>query len=108
MIMDIMMWLQEQSNKYCDRDLEKNMCMKNVEKTVMSDQQLTSVLLQLDHMRAKNKYCRTVLTWAKEFDLTGRLIFQGKLIFILLQGLKSQVEVNIYYVYMNMVSNTSA
>uniref|UniRef100_A0A8C3YG84 RWD domain-containing protein 3 n=1 Tax=Catagonus wagneri TaxID=51154 RepID=A0A8C3YG84_9CETA len=49
-------------------------------------------LLHLDHMRAKTKYVRTVEKWASELRLTGRLMFLGKVILILLQGDRNNIK----------------
>ncbi|XP_058515361.1 RWD domain-containing protein 3 isoform X2 [Ochotona princeps] len=50
------------------------------------DDRLWMTLLHLDHMRAKARYIRTVEKWAADLRLTGRLMFLGKIILILLQG----------------------
>lgn len=50
-------------------------------------------LLHLDHMRAKTKYVRTVEKWASDLRLTGRLMFLGKIILILLQGDRNNIKV---------------
>lgn len=49
-------------------------------------------LLHLDHMRAKTKYVRTVEKWASDLRLTGRLMFLGKIILILLQGDRNNIK----------------
>ncbi|XP_037671688.1 RWD domain-containing protein 3 isoform X2 [Choloepus didactylus] len=50
-------------------------------------------LLHLDHMRAKTKYIKTVEKWASDLRLTGRLMFMGKIILILLQGDRNNIQV---------------
>lgn len=45
-----------------------------------------TVLLLLDHVRAKRPYIRTVSKWVQELGLRGAFIFQWKLILLLLQG----------------------
>lgn len=47
----------------------------------------------IDHMRARTKYVKAVEKWASELRLTGRLMFMGKLILILLQGDRSNIKV---------------
>uniref|UniRef100_A0A673UPW9 RWD domain-containing protein 3 n=1 Tax=Suricata suricatta TaxID=37032 RepID=A0A673UPW9_SURSU len=49
-------------------------------------------LLHLDHMRAKTRYVKTVEKWASDLQLTGRLMFMGKIILILLQGDRSNIK----------------
>ncbi|XP_025767973.1 RWD domain-containing protein 3 isoform X1 [Leopardus geoffroyi] len=56
------------------------------------DDGLWMTLLHLDHMRAKTKYVQTVEKWASDLQLTGRLMFMGKIILILLQGDRSNIK----------------
>ncbi|KAL2772195.1 RWD domain-containing protein 3 isoform a, partial [Daubentonia madagascariensis] len=56
------------------------------------DDGLWITLLHLDHMRAKTKYVKTVQKWASDLRLTGRLMFMGKVILILLQGDRSNIK----------------
>ena len=80
MIMDVNMWLQQNMSKYFE-------CFKTsvssdaaaVDKTEHAE--LWYALLRLDHMRAKNKYIKTIEKWTSELGLTGHLIFSDKLIF---------------------------
>lgn len=51
-------------------------------------------ILQIDHMRSKNKYCKTLEKWTAELMLGGRLLFYNKLIFVILQGNLSNIKVN--------------
>ncbi|XP_036762376.2 RWD domain-containing protein 3 isoform X2 [Manis pentadactyla] len=53
---------------------------------------LWMTLLHLDHMRAKAKYVKTVEKWASDLKLTGRLMFLGKIILILLQGDRNSLK----------------
>jgi len=57
------------------------------------DDGLWLTLVHLDHMRAKTKYVKTVEKWASDLKLTGRLMFLGKIILILLQGDRSNIKV---------------
>ncbi|XP_052035295.1 RWD domain-containing protein 3 isoform X2 [Apodemus sylvaticus] len=58
-----------------------------------ADGGLWMTLLRLDHMRARTKYVKAVEKWASELRLTGRLMFMGKIILILLQGDRSNIKV---------------
>ncbi|OCT85135.1 hypothetical protein XELAEV_18023301mg [Xenopus laevis] len=51
-----------------------------------------TILLRLDHMRAKSKYVKTVEKWTNDLKLCGRLMFLGKIILILLQGDKQSTR----------------
>lgn len=57
------------------------------------DDDVWTVLLHLDHMRAKGKYIKMVEKWCRDLDLAGRLMFMGKMILILLQGDKRNIKV---------------
>ncbi|KXZ54601.1 hypothetical protein GPECTOR_4g666 [Gonium pectorale] len=50
------------------------------------DDGLQLLLLRLDHMHNRALYCRTIGSWIRELRITGRLVFQGGLILILLEG----------------------
>ena len=57
------------------------------------DDGLWMTLLHLDHMRSKTKYVKTVEKWVSDLRLTGRLMFMGKIILILLQGDRNDIKV---------------
>ncbi|KAG2490945.1 hypothetical protein HYH03_010622 [Edaphochlamys debaryana] len=50
------------------------------------DGALEVLLIRIDHMHNPGMYGRTIAGWAKELGLTGRLIRQGPLILLLLEG----------------------
>ncbi|XP_020644386.2 RWD domain-containing protein 3 isoform X2 [Pogona vitticeps] len=56
------------------------------------DDGIWTVLLHLDHMRARRKYVKTVEKWCTDLKLTGRLMFMGKIILILLQGDRRNIK----------------
>ena len=53
-----------------------------------------TVLLNVDHMRAKVRYTKTVCQWVEELGLTGRLICHERLILILIEGPQDAVKVS--------------
>ncbi|XP_026527640.1 RWD domain-containing protein 3 isoform X2 [Notechis scutatus] len=59
---------------------------------IPEDNDIWTVLLHLDHMRAKGKYIKMVEKWCRDLDLAGRLMFMGKMILILLQGDKQNIK----------------
>ncbi|XP_066299475.1 RWD domain-containing protein 3-like [Branchiostoma lanceolatum] len=83
MVLQLMTWLEENipetENMVAETPLQ---CSSQGE--VGEDSWL--VLLHLDHMRARGKYVKTIVKWTKELSLTGRLLFQERLILILLLG----------------------
>ncbi|XP_053550028.1 RWD domain-containing protein 3 [Bombina bombina] len=88
MIHNLILWLQ-QNLKYLIKETETSVLEEN---RPLTDEGTWTVLLHLDHMRAKNKYVKTVEKWATDLKLCGRLMFMGKIILILLQGEKSRIR----------------
>ncbi|XP_032048719.1 RWD domain-containing protein 3 isoform X2 [Aythya fuligula] len=92
MVHELVLWIQE-NLKYV---IKQPATVYN-EKTTLSKAESTEdavwmLLLHLDHMRAKAKYVKTVEKWASDLRLTGRLMFMGKIILILLQGDRSNIK----------------
>ncbi|KAJ7332483.1 hypothetical protein JRQ81_014663 [Phrynocephalus forsythii] len=56
------------------------------------DDGVWTVLLHLDHMRARRKYVKAVEKWCTDLTLTGRLMFMGRVILILLQGDRRSIK----------------
>uniref|UniRef100_A0A8P0PHZ8 RWD domain-containing protein 3 n=2 Tax=Canis lupus familiaris TaxID=9615 RepID=A0A8P0PHZ8_CANLF len=94
MIHELVLWIQ-QNLRHILNQLEtgsgSEKCTFATGMTV--DDGLWITLLHLDHMRAKTKYVKTVEKWASDLKLTGRLMFMGKIILILLQGDRSNIKV---------------
>uniref|UniRef100_A0A8B9FDC8 RWD domain-containing protein 3 n=1 Tax=Amazona collaria TaxID=241587 RepID=A0A8B9FDC8_9PSIT len=92
MVHNLILWLQQHLK--CVIKQSATVCH---EKTTLSKGKSTEdgiwmLLLHLDHMRAKAKYIKTVEKWASDLRLTGRLMFMGKIILILLQGDRSNIK----------------
>ncbi|KAM9187217.1 RWD domain-containing protein 3 isoform 1-T1 [Mergus octosetaceus] len=92
MVHELVLWIQE-NLKYVIKQ-PATVCN---EKTTLSKAESTEdaiwmLLVHLDHMRAKAKYVKTVEKWASDLRLTGRLMFVGKIILILLQGDRSNIK----------------
>lgn len=64
--------------------------MKETDEKEKKDRSLC--ILQLDHMRSKNRYRKAILSWCKELNLTGCLIFCLKWIFIILNGEEEDIK----------------
>ncbi|NWI90546.1 RWDD3 protein, partial [Pitta sordida] len=92
MVHDLILWIQQHL-----KDVIKQSARASSEKTTLSkgtssEDGIWMLLLHLDHMRAKAKYVKTVEKWASDLRLTGRLMFMGKIILILLQGDRSSIK----------------
>ncbi|XP_071941237.1 RWD domain-containing protein 3-like [Antedon mediterranea] len=90
MIMDQVMWVQENAGKYIQTEAA------SVEVAGSSSQAGCTVLCQLDHMRARTKYCKKLCKWALDLSVRGGIFFVKNLIFILLNG--SQINVKEFLV----------
>ncbi|XDA70183.1 hypothetical protein R6Z07F_000561 [Ovis aries] len=93
MVHELVLWIQQNLRHILEHPEaggggEK--CSSAASMTV--DDGLWMTLLHLDHMRAKAKYVRTVEKWASDLRLTGRLMFMGKIILILLQGDRNDIK----------------
>lgn len=93
MVHELVLWIEQNlrhilSQPETGRSGEK--CTLSTHTTL--DDGLWITLLHLDHMRAKTKYVRTVEKWAADLRLTGRLMFMGKIILILLQGDRNNIK----------------
>ena len=86
MVLELLSYVQESVNSLSVK-IDKSASDGKVTEEIW-----TSVL-QLDHMRSKNKYIKTIEKWTGELRLTGRLIFMGKLILILIQGQLADIKV---------------
>ncbi|XP_037355621.1 RWD domain-containing protein 3 isoform X1 [Talpa occidentalis] len=93
MVHELVLWLQQNLRHLLDQPETRNGSEKCALATNMTeDDGLWITLLHLDHMRAKTKYVRTVERWASDLKLTGRLMFMGKIILILLQGDRNSIK----------------
>ncbi|CAD5124510.1 DgyrCDS12790 [Dimorphilus gyrociliatus] len=79
MIIDIVSW-------FPDKLMEYKKLQTYQLKEICTEQMYYNTLLQVHHMRAKEKYIKNIRTWMRNFDLTGRILFYKKFIYIVLQG----------------------
>ncbi|XP_028588577.2 RWD domain-containing protein 3 isoform X3 [Podarcis muralis] len=93
MVHELILWI-EQNLKHAVEQAETSVC--SGESTLSTDgpeeDGVWIALLRLDHMRAKGKYVKTVEKWCADLKLTGRLMFMGKMILILLQGDRASIK----------------
>ncbi|XP_053247679.1 RWD domain-containing protein 3 isoform X2 [Podarcis raffonei] len=93
MVHELILWIQ-QNLKHAVEQAETSVC--SGESTLSTDgpeeDGVWIALLRLDHMRAKGKYVKTVEKWCADLKLTGRLMFMGKMILILLQGDRRSIK----------------
>ncbi|XP_021566414.1 RWD domain-containing protein 3 [Carlito syrichta] len=93
MVHRLVLWMQQNLRhilSQTEAGSSSGKCAFSTSTTV--DDGLWMTLLHLDHMRAKTKYVKTVEKWASDLRLTGRLMFMGKIILILLQGDRHNIK----------------
>lgn len=106
MLMNLIMKLQEfVSSCTFSSKISCSSCVKTLQKTqevgIMSDRATEesacwTTLLQIDHMRSKSSYIKTLTQWTKELDLCGHLVFYDWLILLLLQGDLKDIKVGCF------------
>ncbi|XP_078500251.1 RWD domain-containing protein 3 [Lissotriton helveticus] len=92
MIHELVLWIQQNLDDILGQLDVPGSDSKGTGPVDMQESRTWTMLLQLDHMRSKSKYVRTVEKWASDLSLSGRLMFMGKLILILLQGEKGRIK----------------
>ncbi|XP_057649725.1 RWD domain-containing protein 3 isoform X1 [Chionomys nivalis] len=93
MIHELVLWVQQNLRHVLSQSETASSSEKHARPESMAmDDGLWIILLHVDHMRARTKYVKTVEKWAAELRLTGRLMFMGKTILILLQGHRSSIK----------------
>ncbi|XP_051868302.1 RWD domain-containing protein 3 [Pristis pectinata] len=93
MVYELMTWLQQNTeNSLGQPTVGEADEGDNQQHQTNADDGTWMALLHLDHMRAKGKYIRSIEKWTSDLRLTGRLMFMGKLILILLQGEKKDIK----------------
>ncbi|NXN98935.1 RWDD3 protein, partial [Rhinopomastus cyanomelas] len=92
MVHDLLLWVQQDLKCVIRQPAAVCSGKTTLSKGRSAEDGIWMLLLHLDHMRAKAKYIKTVEKWASELRLTGRLMFMGKIILILLQGDRSNIK----------------
>ncbi|KAI1236657.1 hypothetical protein IHE44_0014910 [Lamprotornis superbus] len=90
MVHDLILWVQQHLKDVIKQSA--TVCNEKITLSKGTEDGIWMLLLHLDHMRAKAKYVKTVDKWASNLRLTGRLMFMGKIILILLQGDRSSIK----------------
>lgn len=85
MIMDLTLWLQENAGLFQDKPT-----LNNTKNDITPD--YTVLLLKLDHIRNRSRYIKTITRWTEELKLSGRILFVGHLIFIVLTGVAEDIK----------------
>ncbi|XP_066481707.1 RWD domain-containing protein 3 [Tiliqua scincoides] len=93
MVHELILWIQQNLQDVVEQaETSAGSGSSSLSTEATGDDGLWTVLLHLDHMRAKGKYVKTVKKWCTDLRLTGRLMFMGKMILILLQGDRSNIK----------------
>ncbi|XP_051021559.1 RWD domain-containing protein 3 isoform X2 [Acomys russatus] len=93
MVHELVLWIQQNLRLVLSQPETASSSEKCASpESTTEDDGVWTTLLHLDHMRARTKYVKAVEKWASALRLTGRLMFMGKLILILLQGGRSNIK----------------
>jgi hypothetical protein len=98
-ILSLVEWLVE----YCLRYEEELVCRATnpvIERDIDNDY---TVVAQLDHIRSKTIYLKTLNQWFRELDLHGVLISYRKWIFLLVSGKKDSLQVISAFVQTSLI-----
>ncbi|XP_074044328.1 RWD domain-containing protein 3 isoform X2 [Macrotis lagotis] len=93
MVHELVLWIQQNLKHIIGQPetiVSSEVCTLST--NISMDDGTWITLLHLDHMRAKTKYVKTVVKWTSNLKLTGRLMFWGKIILILLQGDRNSIK----------------
>lgn len=77
----------------CVKTLQKSQEVGTVSDRATEESACWTTVLQIDHMRSKSSYIKTLTQWTKELDLCGHLVFYDRLILLLLQGDLKDIKV---------------
>lgn len=86
-IMDLIQWIKENYHKSLQESRSGSKSV-DIEKAELAK----CVVIKLDHMRSKQKYTKLIVKFANEFALSGRLLFHGKMIWIILYGESKNIK----------------
>ncbi|XP_078074943.1 RWD domain-containing protein 3 [Mustelus asterias] len=93
MVYELVMWLQQNCEGATERvTVDKSSESDDPQQQCSSHDAVWMALVHLDHMRAKAKYIKSIEKWTSDLRLTGRLMFMGKLILIILQGQRKDIK----------------
>ncbi|XP_033629500.1 RWD domain-containing protein 3-like isoform X2 [Asterias rubens] len=93
MILDLVYWVKQNTWKF--RTLPSSTQKKEKEDAARQkekDLQPYVAILHIDHMRSRLRYIKTLVSWATELSIAGRLLFLHHLILVLLLGTENSVK----------------
>ena len=92
-IMDLIQWIKDNYYKFVQQSSSSSSLVAQRGGGAQNNAELSKcVLLKLDHMRSKQKYRKLIVKFANEFVLSGRLLFYGKMIWIILYGKSENIR----------------
>lgn len=90
MILSLVDWLVEHILELSAQS--SSLTSKTVSELTEIEERCT-IVAQLDHIRSRTTYAKTLSQWFRELDLHGILVFYKKLIFLLVSGSRPGVQV---------------
>lgn len=93
-ILSLVDWLVENIPRYVDTAIKRTKSLSLVDNDVKDEY---TVVAQLDHIRSRAIYVKTLSQWFRELNLHAVLVFYRKWIFLMVSGSKDGLQVNITY-----------
>ena len=90
MLLELITWIKENVAKYLGQPSTESHPQDK------PDSSYLTTLLQLDHMRNKPKYIKTLKRWAADLNILGALIFKESRIYVLLHSAEASVKVSMF------------
>lgn len=91
-ILPLVEWLVEYIRCYVETATERTESLSLIDDDVGDGY---TVVVQLDHIRSRTIYVKTLSQWFRELDLHAALVFYRKWIFLMVSGSKDGIQVNI-------------
>lgn len=92
MILELATWLKQNATLIKSEQSHTPETKTTINKKDVRHEDRRLILLRVDHMRSKQRYCKIISNWVNELELSGRIIFHGHLILIILLGHKESVQ----------------
>ena len=91
-IMDLIQWTKDNHYKFLQQSSNSSSLVAQQRGDTQNAELSNCVVLKLDHMHSKQKYTKLIVKFANEFVLSGRLLFYGKMIWIILYGKSKNIK----------------
>nr|XP_039262833.1 RWD domain-containing protein 3-like [Styela clava] len=92
MLLDLILWIKDNVAKFASGVNSNRLQGCGDEGSLTKNKTKEICVIQLDHMRSKNNYLKTLQKWATQLQVQGVVLFYKHLIFIILYGNKNDIK----------------